>query len=87
MTRALAIELAPSAIRLNTVSPGHIDTPMIASMLGHRQGRRAVIKSYPLRRVGTSADAAALIHFLLSDRASWITGVDYPLDGGRSIAG
>ena len=75
---------APS-IRVNAVSPGVIKTPMLTldsdpAMLGD-----FLDTSVPLRRLGQADEVAAAIAFLLSDAASYITGVDLPVDGGSLV--
>ena len=71
--RALAVELAPKGIRVNTVSPSNIKTPMLSAA--------ADLGKQPLG-VGLPEQVAAPVCFLLSDAASFITGVDLPVDGG-----
>lgn len=83
MVRAIAVELAPCGIRVNAVSPGHVDTPMISGLLSSPGSRAAVERRYPLGRIGSAEDVAALVAFLLSDASGWITGSDYVIDGGR----
>lgn len=82
--RALAIELATHSIRANSVSPGHVETPMIEGLLQNPRERREIERQYPAGRIGLPADVSQLVTFLLSRRASWITGCDYQIDGGRS---
>jgi NAD(P)-dependent dehydrogenase (short-subunit alcohol dehydrogenase family) len=81
LTRSLALEWAP-AVRVNGVMPGVVDTPIHASrgMTDHEV--HAMGDIHPLKRVGTPADVAATIVFLLSDAASWVTGTVIPVDGG-----
>jgi NAD(P)-dependent dehydrogenase (short-subunit alcohol dehydrogenase family) len=88
-TRAMAIELAAEGIRCNSVSPGLVrsDIWLSAGMdqaqyEGYLEMRS---KTYPLGRVGTPPDVSAAIRFLLSPAASWITGVDLPVDGGIGV--
>jgi NAD(P)-dependent dehydrogenase (short-subunit alcohol dehydrogenase family) len=88
ITLVLARELAPRGIRVNTISPGPIDTHfheklnMPAAML--KEMDAAFKKMIPLGRVGTVAEAAAVASFLLSSEASFVTGADYPVDGGEA---
>ncbi len=84
LVKSLAVDLAKHHIRINAVSPGHIETPMIANLIGSRQKRARIEAMYPLRRIGKPSDVSALVLFLLSPYASWITGCDYIIDGGRS---
>ena len=89
LMRTLALELAPDRIRVNTVRPASIDTPMLRS--GFDSGddpvaaRAANVTRHPLGRLGTVDDVAALALFLCSDEAGWITGADYRIDGGAGV--
>lgn len=82
MTRSLAREVARSGIRVNCVSPGLVDTDMIAEL--PEETRKEMIKAIPIRRLIRSSEIAAAISFLLSDRASAITGHVLTVDGGTS---
>jgi NAD(P)-dependent dehydrogenase (short-subunit alcohol dehydrogenase family) len=89
LTRTLALENGPYQIRVNTISPGYIDTPLWDAWLA-RQPDAAEIEAatrswHPLRRRGTPADIAKATRFLLSDDAEWITGINLVVDGGLSI--
>ena len=81
-SRSLAIQLAPSAVRCNTVCPGAIHSPMTAAIYEDETRVEAMIARTPLRRLGQPADAAAACLYLLSDQASFITGIDLVVDGG-----
>lgn len=80
LTRSLAMELAPSGIRVNCVAPGVIDTDM-ARVLGEETLRDLAAQT-PLGRLGTPEDIAAAVAFLASDDASFITGQVLTADGG-----
>ena len=82
LTECLAIELAPSGIRVNAVAPGNIDTPMNQELYEKFGGREAFRVQYPLGRIGLEQDVANAVAFLVSDDAEWITGVVMPVDGG-----
>ena len=82
LTECLAIELAPSGIRVNAVAPGNIDTPMNQELYEKFGGREAFRVQYPLGRIGLEQDVANAVAFLVSDEADWITGVVMPVDGG-----
>jgi NAD(P)-dependent dehydrogenase (short-subunit alcohol dehydrogenase family) len=86
MTRSLAIELSPLSIRVNSISPGPIDTPGIAHLM---QGPAAevLVKSQLIPRKGAAEDVAGLALFLASDDASFITGANMVIDGGLLAAG
>jgi NAD(P)-dependent dehydrogenase (short-subunit alcohol dehydrogenase family) len=88
LTRCAALELAPKKIRVNAVNPGVVVTQV------HRRGGMGEEKyeaflehsksTHPLGRVGEAREVAELILFLASERASWITGATYSIDGGRA---
>jgi NAD(P)-dependent dehydrogenase (short-subunit alcohol dehydrogenase family) len=82
MTRQLALEGGPR-IRANTISPGLVVTAATESV-GATQGavREAILARVPMKRLGQPEDIAACALFLASDEASWITGANFPVDGG-----
>jgi 3alpha(or 20beta)-hydroxysteroid dehydrogenase len=82
ITKVAALELGPWGVRVNSIHPGGVDTPMTAS----RGYSRAVEAPVPLGRYGTPQDIASLHLFLASDESSWITGAEIYIDGG-SMAG
>jgi NAD(P)-dependent dehydrogenase (short-subunit alcohol dehydrogenase family) len=88
MTRALAAELAPHGIRVNSVSPGTTDTPMLraefAAAADPDRERAENESTIPLSRFGQPDDIAAAVAFLLSDEAAYITGANLVVDGGRT---
>lgn len=87
LTRCTALELAPKGVRVNAVNPGVVVTNL------HKRGGMAeedyenflknAEKTHPLGRAGSPEEIAELIFFLASEKASWITGVTYEIDGGR----
>ncbi len=81
--RALAVELAP-AVRVNSVLPGAVRTPMTAAMLNEPRLLERLASEYPLG-VGEPSYVASAIEFLLSDAAGWITGQQLVVDGGRTV--
>ncbi|MBQ7713578.1 MAG: 3-oxoacyl-ACP reductase FabG, partial [Oscillospiraceae bacterium] len=80
LTRSLAMELAPSGIRVNCVAPGVIDTDMV-KVLGE-ETLRELAEQTPLGRLGAPEDVAAAVAFLASDDAGFITGQVLTVDGG-----
>jgi 3-oxoacyl-[acyl-carrier protein] reductase len=82
-TRSLAAELSPRGIRANAVSPGLIDTPMIAAMMAERGP--GLVAQTPLRRLGTPDEVAGAVLFLASDLASFVTGETLHVNGGLYI--
>jgi NAD(P)-dependent dehydrogenase (short-subunit alcohol dehydrogenase family) len=83
LTRALAAELAPK-IRVNAVAPSLTDTPLARSLLNQPAKRESASKRHPLQRIGTPADIASAVCFLLADESGWITGQVIAVDGGLS---
>jgi NAD(P)-dependent dehydrogenase (short-subunit alcohol dehydrogenase family) len=86
MTRAMAVELAQFGIRVNCIAPGFIKTNMSTLALDKDPERKKkVLSRTPLNRLGKTEEVADAVYFLVSDRASYITGVVLPVDGGNSI--
>ncbi|MFI0352814.1 glucose 1-dehydrogenase [Actinomadura sp. 9N407] len=83
LTRSAALDLAGDGIRVNTVHPGVIDTPMIAEFTERSGGRTPNV---PLCRAGIPGDVASLVLFLASDVSSYITGTELAIDGGLTTA-
>ncbi len=89
LTRCAALELAPKGIRVNAVNPGVVVTNL------HKRGGMSAEEydkfvanaknTHPIGRAGEADEVAALIQFLASDKAGWITGGTYSIDGGRAL--
>jgi NAD(P)-dependent dehydrogenase (short-subunit alcohol dehydrogenase family) len=83
LTRTAAHDLGPLGIRVNVVAPGPTESPMLQKTREAIPGGvEARIAATPLRKVGTGAEVGAVVSFLLSDRASHLSGVILPVDGG-----
>ena len=87
LTRSLARELARYHVTVNCVSPGPTDTPMLRAWAETNQGiLDKLVRSVPLRRLGTPEDIAAAITFFASEQASYVTGQVFSVSGGVTMA-
>ena len=84
LTRALALELGPFQIRVNSIAPGYIETDLNRAFLSSESGRRMAGK-IPLGRVGELEDLDGALLLLASDASRHITGVVLPIDGGHLL--
>lgn len=85
LAKSACLELGPHGIRVNTVHPGYIETPMTASATPAL--RATSVAETPLGRTGTVHEVAPAVLFLISDEASFITGAEIPVDGGMTAHG
>jgi NAD(P)-dependent dehydrogenase (short-subunit alcohol dehydrogenase family) len=84
LVRVMAADYAGDGIRVNAVIPGFTDTPLVHEITGDENATSALVQQIPLRRPGTPEEIAAVISFLASDDASYVTGAAYFVDGGLS---
>lgn len=82
MTEALAVELAPYNIRVNAISPGMIETPMIDPVKSDPKTMEAMLARIPMHRVGRPEEVSNLVLFLASEKSSYMTGSTVIIDGG-----
>lgn len=83
LTKIMALELGPDNIRVNSICPSMTETDMAAGAIASR-GREAIAKDHPLNRMGQPKDIAYAALYLASERASWVSGISLPVDGGTS---
>jgi NAD(P)-dependent dehydrogenase (short-subunit alcohol dehydrogenase family) len=82
LTKNAAIEYIKQGIRINSVGPAFISTPLIAALEQDKQAHDLLVSLHPIGRLGTSQEVAELVIWLSSDKASFVTGSYYPVDGG-----
>jgi NAD(P)-dependent dehydrogenase (short-subunit alcohol dehydrogenase family) len=90
LTKSAALECATSAVRVNCVCPGLIDSRMLSAIIeGRNPGNTPVpndriVERIPARRLGHASEVASIVAFLASDEASYVSGAAYTVDGGRT---
>jgi glucose 1-dehydrogenase len=85
MTKTMALELAQDNIRVNAVAPGAIETDMNQELKDDKTELNKVLSRIPLRRIGTPDEIANMVEFLASDKASYVTGSTFFVDGGMTL--
>jgi NAD(P)-dependent dehydrogenase (short-subunit alcohol dehydrogenase family) len=82
LTKAMAVELAPAGIRVNSVAPTFVETPMTLPMLEDPDFKSRVLGSIPLGRMATAQEVAAAVLYLVSPASAMVTGASLLVDGG-----
>jgi NAD(P)-dependent dehydrogenase (short-subunit alcohol dehydrogenase family) len=82
MTETMAVEWAPMGINVNAIGPGAIDTPMTSTSQIPEEAMKAMLAGVPLKRMGKSEEVSAMVVFLASEEASYVTGATFYVDGG-----
>lgn len=80
LTKSAALQYSAKGIRINSVHPGYIDTPLLNEL--SREEYDSLVALHPMGRLGTSEEVASVVAFLLSDEAAFVTGSQYTVDGG-----
>jgi NAD(P)-dependent dehydrogenase (short-subunit alcohol dehydrogenase family) len=82
LTKAMAVELAPNGIRVNSVAPTFVETPLTKPMLEDPEFKKFVLGMIPLKRLATYQDVVAAVLYLVSASAGMVTGHSLKVDGG-----
>ena len=82
LTKAAAIEYSAHGVRINAVGPAFIHTPMISGLEQDAGINAMLVGAHPIGRLGQPEEVAELVTWLASDKASFVTGAYYPVDGG-----
>src|SRR6266496_4352182 len=85
MTKTMALELAKNNIRVNLVAPGAIQTDMNLELKENKAELEKVLKQIPIGRIGSPEEVANVVEFLASDKASYVTGASFFVDGGMTL--
>ena len=82
LTRGMAVELGKYNIRVNSMCPTFVETPMVKNFFKNKKFKKKVLKNIPLGRIATEADVATAVAFLAADSSAMITGTSLVVDGG-----
>jgi NAD(P)-dependent dehydrogenase (short-subunit alcohol dehydrogenase family) len=82
LTRGMALELGRYNIRVNTVCPTFVETPMVKVFFKNKKFKKQVLENIPLGRVAQESDVSTAVAFLAADSSSSITGISFMVDGG-----
>lgn len=82
MTETMAVEWAPLGINVNAIGPGAIDTPMVSAAQIPEEAMKQMMAGVPLKRIGRPEEVSAMVVFLASEEASYVTGATFYVDGG-----
>ena len=82
LTKGMGVELATKNIRVNTVAPTFVETPMVKKFFKNKKFKQLALSNIPMGKVATESDVATAVCFLASDAASMITGTSIVIDGG-----
>ena len=86
LTRGLALQLGPKNVRVNAINPSVTRSDMVEGLTSDEDAMKAIMNRFAIKRVGEPEDIAAAVAFLASEDASFITGVNLPVDGGVSAS-
>ena len=85
MTKTMALELARDGVRANLVAPGAIQTEMNKELKENKDELQKVLKRIPICRIGSADEIANVVEFIASDKASYVTGTTFLVDGGMTL--
>ena len=87
ISSSMAMDFAKDNIRVNCICPGYVETPLVSDYIKDLPAseKEILVSSHLLGRLGSVADIASAVSFLISDEASWITGAILPVDGGYTL--